>query len=285
MTARLLLNAATAKQAEQLIEHPTHAILIAGPAGSGKGTVAKWFAANVLQLPDAALASYPYILTIEPEAGKAIGIEAVRQLEHFVSLKIPSKQNISRIVILYDAQVLTIEAQNALLKTLEEPPEDTMIIVTCANQDALLPTIRSRTQILEVARPPAAELVAALQERGLSKNESTTVMSLSGGLPGIAFALADGDQDHPLVVAAQTARVLLQQSTFDKLCQVDALAKNREHSRNVIYILSQMAHAAVLTGKNSDRWQKIMQATYNAESALQKGGQPKLVLTDLMLNL
>lgn len=284
-TNKPLLHPLTAAKLALLHDQPPHALLLTGPAGMGKETIAKWLAADILGISVDKLDVYPHYHPINSINGKGISIDAVRQLEHAISLKIPGKQAISRIIVICNAQLLTVEAQNALLKTLEEPPQGTMLILTSSQQESLLPTIQSRVQAIDINKPTTDELQAALLAHGLAKSRLQQVLALSGGLPGLAFALADDDQSHPLVSAAQTARQLLQQTTFEKLCQVDSLAKNREASRNVVQILMQMAHAALLTGRASSRWQRVQQAAYDADKALTQGTQPKLVLTDLMLNL
>lgn len=278
-TAKPLMHPLTEGRLGLLRNRPPHALLISGPAGIGKTAVARWHAANLLKIPIEKLDSYPYFLEISPIENKAISIDAVRQLEHVTSLKTTGSASISRVIIINDAHLLTTEAQNALLKTLEGPPQDTVLIMTSSQQHALLPTIRSRLQQVEITKPSREALITALP------GSSPQSLALSDGLPGLAFALAKNDEQHPLVEAAKTARQLLQQSSFEKLCRVDALSKNKEASRNLVYILMQMAHAALLTGKGSARWQKILRATYNADSALNRGTQPKLVLTNLMLNL
>jgi DNA polymerase-3 subunit delta' len=280
-----LLHPVTAAKLASVYDKPPHALLLTGPAGMGKGTVAQWLAARVLDLPTDKLDAYPHFLQITSPDGKGISIDAIRELEHVLALKIPGTKSVSRVIVINDAHLLTTEAQNSLLKTLEEPPEGTILLLTSSQQEALLPTIRSRVQTIEVNKPATNELQAALTAHGLAVSRLQQVLALSGGLPGLAHALADDDQEHPLVSAAQIARRLLQQSTFEKLCQVDSLAKNRETSRNVVQILMQMAHAALLSGKGGSRWQRVQQAAYDAQVALARGTQPKLVLTDLMLNL
>lgn len=79
---------------------------------------------------------------------KSIGIETIKQMQKKLFLKpIRSK---TKIVILEEAHLLTTEAQNALLKVLEEPPEHTIIVLSANSKESLLPTIISRCQVIEL---------------------------------------------------------------------------------------------------------------------------------------
>lgn len=84
----------------------------------------------------------------------SIGIEEIRNLTKFLSLKPFQEEN--KIVFIKEAQNLTIEAQNALLKTLEEPPAHSQIVLASPNESLLLPTIVSRCQIIEM--PPDSQV-------------------------------------------------------------------------------------------------------------------------------
>lgn len=81
----------------------------------------------------------------------SVGIEEVRGLKKILSRR--PYQARERLVLIPEAERLTLEAQNALLKTLEEPPKDTFIVLTVDNQNALLPTILSRAQVINKKRP------------------------------------------------------------------------------------------------------------------------------------
>ena len=83
------------------------------------------------------------LFEIHPET--SIGIDEIRQIQHFLSRKSTSGENL---IILHEAHSLTIPAQNAFLKTLEEPPANTNIYLITSYPDQLLPTIISRCQIL-----------------------------------------------------------------------------------------------------------------------------------------
>lgn len=82
------------------------------------------------------------------ENGNAIKIEQIRDLKQTLSLK--PLNGTKKATIIYAAQNLTSEAQNALLKTLEEPPEDTVIFLCTPNENLLLPTIMSRCEIVRL---------------------------------------------------------------------------------------------------------------------------------------
>lgn len=91
---------------------------------------------------------HPDFLYLTPEI--SIGIDQIRRVKHFVGLRPYSE--IYKVAYIEEAQNLTIEAQNAFLKTLEEPPERTIVILTAPSIDSLLPTIVSRCQILSLKR-------------------------------------------------------------------------------------------------------------------------------------
>lgn len=92
------------------------------------------------------------ITTIEKDSSvkttQSIGIETVKLLQKKLFLKPIRSKN--KLIVIEDAQLLTPEAQNALLKVLEEPPANTIIILGTETKDALLPTILSRCQIIEL---------------------------------------------------------------------------------------------------------------------------------------
>ena len=278
----LVIHEHTKSQLGKLSANPAHAILLTGPVGMGKATLARQLSEELLGLPADSFANYPFGRTIRSTEGKAISIDSIRELEHFLSLKIPGNKQVARIAIVEDSHLLTQEAQNAFLKTLEEPPLDTALILTAIHERALLPTIRSRVCVVPVIKPAEAELakyfVAAKPE------QVKQAIAISGGLPGLTAALLDETSEHPLVEAVRYARELLQKSSFERLLLVDELAKRKELARDTCYVLGHMAQLA-LAKTGARRWQTIMKAAYEADKALANSAQPKLCLTNLMLQL
>ncbi len=90
--------------------------------------------------------------TSDKKATQSIGIEDVKQMQKKLFLK-PIKSK-TKAVIIEEAHLLTPEAQNALLKVLEEPPAHTIILLNTNSKEALLPTILSRCQIIELETEP-----------------------------------------------------------------------------------------------------------------------------------
>lgn len=282
--AELVVHPKTKQQLDRLATHASHAVLLTGPKGIGKATLAAFIAEQLLDIPKGSLAKYPHVIFIRSQERKAIGIEQIRELEHFTSLKIPGSKPIARIALIEDAQAMTLEAQNALLKTLEEPPSDTVLILTTAHPHALLPTIRSRVQSVAVTKPARADIEKFFSGLG-SEQDRKQALAISGGLPGLMTVLLSKDTEHPLTEAVAVSRELLQAPVFERLLRVDELSKRKEFCQDVCFVLMQMAHTALSTATPATRWQTVLSAAYEAQEQLIANTQPKLVLTNLMLQL
>lgn len=180
-----------------------HAYLFAGPEGVGKCLTAVELARAELcrkgkgnacdACPDCEGVEnrhHPNLSLIVRAAGdKNIRIETIREVQRALSLRSVDKR--PRFVIIDDAHNLSEEAMNALLKTLEEPPLDTLIILVTPLPSALLPTLVSRCQILLFTILDEASLRRLLaSERSLNDDDLDLVSLLSEGRAGEALRLA-----------------------------------------------------------------------------------------------
>lgn len=121
--------------------------------------------------------------------GKAIKIDQIRALSQFVSQT--AQQGGRKIIVLGPVEQLNIPAANALLKNLEEPAGDTVLILTTHAPGMVLPTIRSRCQILSMSVPDKATAVAWLTD--LPVDDAELLLELAGGAPLIVKEMLDGD--------------------------------------------------------------------------------------------
>jgi DNA polymerase-3 subunit delta' len=221
-----------------------HAYLLGGPAGVGKGTAARLLAqaancegglagpaglredpcGTCLPCRKIAHGTHPDVLVLaeeremvrrkawEPEGGRSpsrdIVVAQVRDLvDHRLALR--RFEGRRRVVVIDPADAMNVQAQNALLKTLEEPPDDTTLVLVSSSPDALLPTIRSRCLRVAFAPLPdgvVAELVVASARaragaKGLGgealariEAEARAVAPLSGGSVTRAEALLGAEQ-------------------------------------------------------------------------------------------
>ncbi len=282
----LLIHPKTSDELAAFISQPSHAVLVVGPTGSGKLSLANNLAEVVLKLESGKLETYGYAKHVEPLDGKAISIDEVRELERFLSLKVPVDKEFNRAVIIQDAQYLSLEAQNALLKLLEEPPEGTIIILTTNHSQSLLPTIRSRAQTISLTRPEGVQLKSFFSDQDHADAKILQAYSVSGGLPGLMSSMLN-DEEHPLSAATDWARKLLAHTAYERLLSVDELSKQRELAQGITFILKQMAHVSLqsASGKSATKWRSILKASYEANEGLSGNGNAKLILTKLMLSI
>ncbi|MDE3111919.1 MAG: hypothetical protein KGK34_03150 [Chloroflexota bacterium] len=119
---------------------------------------------------------------------KLIGIEQIREMQQDLALR--PLEGRRRVVIVDDASELD-QGQDALLKTLEEPPDHAVLLLVTTTPAALHETILSRLQPLTLRLVPVAEIEAGLAARGI--REASRFAAASAGRPGIAIALASGD--------------------------------------------------------------------------------------------
>ena len=284
----LVLHPITKVHTQKFLDKPSHALLILGPVGSGKGTLAAFMASQLLNVKKPN--EHPYFRRIVPEKA-SISINDIRGLQEFTRLKTPGTSPVRRLIIIEAADTMTKEAQNALLKVLEEPPADTVLIMTASQPHGLLPTVISRAQRLAVRVPSQTSLSTYFQAQGHSKAAIDKAYYMSEGQVGLMSAILAGDDSHALVMAIATAKELLSVPLFERLAQADELSKQKELLPGILQGLQRVAHAAltgaVQTGRNREAniWQTSLKRIIDAQAALVQSANPKLLLTELFLNI
>jgi DNA polymerase-3 subunit delta' len=169
------------------------AYLFVGPVGVGKETVAHHFARLIFCQQDtqpptvcgACLAcrkvdsgNHPDLQRIRPE-GSLLRIGQIRELQRRIIYE-PLEAS-RKVYILTDVERMNAEAENCLLKTLEEPPASSVLILLTSNIQALLPTTRSRCQVLQFHPMPTRELAKILTDRFSVAPEQAAALAIAAG--------------------------------------------------------------------------------------------------------
>jgi len=270
------------------VTSPAHAVLLGGPLGTGKTVVARYVSARLLGVDEAALASHGYYRVIAPVKA-SISIEQIRELLSFFRLKVPGAGTIKRIAVIEDADSMGAEAQNALLKLLEEPPADSVLILTSSKPDRLLATIRSRTQHLQLPGPDTLQLKQHFAAAGHAEAAINAALLRSGTNIAEATRLLEAGAESP-DTAVTLVKQVLGGSTYERLLLADNLAKQKENAGEFVDTLATVAMASLNAAATKNpasvtRWQTVLQAAHTAQDALERSGNVKLVLTELMLAL
>jgi DNA polymerase-3 subunit delta' len=218
----------TARQIEAFTAALSGSFIFHGPRGVGKAHWARELSRRLNCQGDDpvkcvpciqhAAGTWPDLIIVKPEDKPSILIEQVRALTQNLSLS-PYGASSRRVVLIDDAHMLTIDAQNALLKSIEEPPPSTLFILATDQPEALVLTIRSRCAT--VYFPPVSEpeitnlLVNTLQ---LNAAQAKALAKVSDGAPGIAITLATTPKEaKKRQELAELAGAVLGRSQFERM--------------------------------------------------------------------
>jgi len=162
-----------------------HAYMFEGIDGIGKRKFSQELSKILLYIEN--IENSPDYINIYPD-GNSIKIAQIRKLQTDIIVK-PHKKY--KIYIINQAESMTIEAQNALLKTLEEPPEYAIIILITSNKEALLDTIKSRCEIIKFLPISILDLNNYLINKGIDKNRAQLLSTFARGSIEKAIELSE----------------------------------------------------------------------------------------------
>lgn len=272
-----------------------HAYCLVGPDQVGKRTVARYIASKLLGREADRLETSPdfYYLerTIDPKTGKMkreLTVAQARELRE--RLQHRSWGGGYQVFIIDEIESLNEEAANALLKILEEPPEQTIVFLLTEDDLALPATIRSRTQLFYFSLVPERELRAGLKSLEHSEQATLTAISFGAGRPGRALTvLADNELRAQWEGEQQRLTGMLQQPFHTKLAAIEDIfgekegdsIKNRERLAKTLEIWILFFRQLLLQksgARATARWQieKNVGATF---SARQLGGMIEGLMT------
>jgi len=295
-----------------------HALLFTGIDGIGRQTTAKALAmalncANPVGESACGMCpscrkvisgNHPDVIIVKP-SGVFIKIDQVRSLRK--DLRFAPLERGRRVIIINDAQSMNAEASNAMLKILEEPPNDTHIILTASQTSDLLPTIVSRCQNINFRPIPVAKIADVLVAKGnLDQDTAAALAILAKGSLGRALS-ADANNwmawrkellERVGSVSAESTQelfVFAEALARDKAKLEDALDMMTTWFRDVL--MCKFAAERILNGDfmediqgasqelSVDEILEKMEAVFAAQSAISRRANPRLALEVMMLRL
>ena len=209
-----------------------HAYMFEGIDGIGKKKLSQELAKILLDTEN--VESTPDYINIHPD-GNSIKISQIRKLQTDIIVK-PHKQY--KIYIINQAESMTIEAQNALLKTLEEPPEYAIIILITSNKESLLDTIKSRCEIIKFLPISIVDLNNYLITKGIDKNRAQLLSTFARGSIEKAIELSESADFTIMRDEIQTyIEIMLDKDMIDILEIPTSIEKYKNDAINVLDIL------------------------------------------------
>lgn len=253
----LCLHPITRLQLNNFLASPAQALLLYGPDGSGKSTTISHLSAALLNTKLEAIDNHPYYYSIG-ESDDKLTIEHIRQLQKFLKLKVPkvidSNQAVDRLLVVHKAQSLREDAQNALLKTLEETPQGTVVILSANDIDSLLPTILSRTQRVEIFPVSHSQAKHFFEHR--LPADFDTIFNLSNGQVGLLTSLIDHDNSQ-LLDDINKAKIIISSPKSERVLRVDEILKDKVRADGLIQAILRISRAAIRSSAKTNNNQSL----------------------------
>lgn len=227
----------------------SHAYLIEGGEGCGKTYFARFAAAAVLCTGDkppcgkcpscvkALAGSHPDLFYFSPDKKASMGVETVRDIKK--SLFFMPNDGDRKVYIIDDAQKMTVQAQNALLKFIEEPPASVLFFIVADKKESLLPTVVSRTRIISLAPSDNADIRRFLMSESKKSGgeQIDEAINMAEGSPGKALKLLCRDFSLQRQLCLDFMPVLVSTSKSDAMAFLLSMKLNRDGVKEFFTLL------------------------------------------------
>jgi DNA polymerase III delta prime subunit len=276
LQSNLLISIKTLEQINNYLNLPSQALLLEGEKHLGKTSMLRLIASNLSK--DSSLELYEIGLN-----DGAIKLEEIKNLKNFTKLQVTD--NATRVITIVDADRMTHETQNSLLKLLEEPPKRTYFLLSSSDTSGLLQTILSRVQRIRVLAPSKDEFVDYFVKQGLSEIKAEKDYMRSGGRAGIVIKTDDTLSTEGMNIAKE----LLSTDPGKRLFRVDELLKNDALLGSTLESLERILQIGYKTsaakGQDISSWIKRLSAIEQAQTELSYGISKRTSVTKLLVNL
>ncbi len=279
-----ITSAYTDEQLAVLASNSMGVVGLVAPKGGGKQFLAEHLADTIL---DSQYFAYKKVVV----AVSKDGTDMARDLQSFLKLTVPGKDSLKRVLVIADFDNFGHNAQNALLKTLEEPPLDTSIIITVSDTKKILDTIRSRVRWHRLH--PLSLDEAKSQLKGYNDAEVEKAWHISQGSAGLLVNLLQEGSDHEMVQAINIAKELLKQDTYGRLVQIDKILKQKDFNMSLLLdAMSRLLRSALHNASKKPSSSKVtatlvgqIKQVSTAQDLCDRNVHSKAILTNLFYAL
>ncbi len=230
---------------------------------------------------------HPNIKLISSEKGKEIKIDQIREAINFLKLKSEK----GKVIIIENAENMNLEASNALLKTLEEPPANTLIILTTSNQNKLLPTIISRTKKIRF-KPLSKKDVFEILSLKTDEEKAKSLTLISQGSLCLPMHILEKENLYKygkdlfslMVLSLKNGKNIHSEGIISISEIIDKL--ENEDIFIIITIFEILIYNKTLKGEiNTETYDKILKELNLLKMAIKKGVKKKLALEGFYFNV
>lgn len=266
----------------------SHSYIFWGIEGIGKKVIAKEFAKNILCLEkkenckcksciEIDTDNNPDFQLIKPNDGK-VKIEQIREMQRKVAEK-PIISN-KKVYIIENSDTMTTEAQNCLLKTLEEPPEYITIILICSNEDSLLSTIKSRCTRMYFEPIETEKIKTYLKQNYPDQEISENIVNLSQGSIGKAIKLHEHKNIYENI-----EKILINMQNKDLIEIVQMAEEIYKTKEEISSILDYMNVILLNLSKQNIKYIRCIEIVEQTKKRLKANSNYDMCIDNLLFNM
>lgn len=268
----LLINDKTQALINSFLSKPSSALIIEGSEDSGAYAISTTITESLL-----GKSNINNILLVQANDGNSIGVEKIRELKRSLTTAAGDGTFVARVAVVQHAEKMTLEAQNSLLKLLEEPAKGTLVMLLAERSAMLLETVRSRCQIIKVLPITKQQALDYAKEHTVSSEVVQRAFLISSG-NALLFLDVVQNKDSKTSESIALAKNFIAAKPFDRLKQQKELTEG-SGLEQLLKAISLVAEAGLhgASPANRQRWKDILVVARHCETMLKKSTSPKLV--------
>ena len=278
-----LYNSLTIGWIEAYIKRPKAALIINAPNDIVGGLEVAHYIHSMLA---SSLVNNP-IIKLEAQSSNSIGIADVKEFKRVLNHKADSNYEYTRFMLISEAEKMTTEAQNSLLKILEEIPEKTIIMLVVTDEKQIINTITSRCFQIKILPIPQAKAIEYGSLNGITEQKSKTAYLISEGrLNDFLAYIKNADSDT--IQQIKESKKFLVSSVFERQNQLNIMYKENVDIKLFVHYLRVSSVAGMRNAKDykaKNHWKSVLINILKLENQLDRNVSTKLAMLGLSVSI